>query len=69
MSRGILQKDENQRRDLVENLVEKTLQWEPTPEKSKNTNPIFSKGDLHSIESFIAAEAKISSLMRRMETL
>jgi len=60
-----LKKDENQRLDLFEDLVEKALQWEPTPEKYGNTNPISSKEGLHSID----AEAKIFNLMRRMEAL
>jgi len=64
---GFLQKDANQEWDLFEELAEKTLQWEPTPEKFRNTNHISSKGGLHSIESFIPAEAKISS--RWMEAL
>jgi len=64
-----LQKDENQGWDLFEDLAEKIIQWEPTPKMSKNTNPISSKGGLYYIESFIAAEAEISSLMRRMKAL
>jgi len=67
--RGVLKKDENQRRDLFEDLAGKNLQWEPPPENYENTNPISSKGGLHSIESFITTEAKISSLMRKMEAL
>ena len=51
---GFLQNDENQGWDLFEDLAEKPLQWELTPERSRNTNPIFSKGGLHSIESSIA---------------
>jgi len=64
-----LQKDEYQGWDLSGNLAEKILKWEPTPEKFRSTNPISSKGGLHSIESSIATEAKISSLMRRLEAL
>ena len=64
-----LQKNENQEWDLFEDLAEKALHWEPTPEKYGNTNPISSKGGPHSIESSITAETKISSLMRRMEAL
>ena len=66
---GFLQKDENQRSNLFEDLAKKTHQWEPTLEKSKNTSSISSKGCFHSIESSIAAKAKISNLMRRMEAL
>jgi len=39
------------------------------PKKSRNINPISSKGGLHSIKLFIAVEAKISSLMRRLKAL
>ena len=39
------------------------------PDKSRNNNPISSKGDLHSIESSITAEAKVANLMKRLEVL
>jgi len=47
----------------------KTVQWESCSDKSKNQNPTSSKTGLHLIESSIAAEAKISHLMRRLELL
>jgi len=52
--------------NLFEDLTEKTIQWKPTPKKSRNTIPISSKRGLYSIESFIAVETKIVSLMRRL---
>ena len=58
---GFLQKDENEWWDLYENLTEKTIQWEPTSENSRNSNYISSKGDLHSIESSITNEAKLAN--------
>jgi len=64
-----LQKNKNEGWDLFENLVEKTIQWEPTNENSRNSNSISSKGCLHSIESSIAAEAKIENLARRLKAL
>ena len=64
-----MQKDENQGWDLFEDLTEKTLQWEPASEKSKNSQPIASKGGLISLESSITTEAKIATLMRRIEAL
>jgi len=64
-----LQKDENERWDLYEKLSERTIQWEPTSESSRNSNSISSKGDLHSIESSIANEARIANLARRLEVL
>ena len=64
---GFLQKDENEGWDLYENLAEKTIQWEPTSETSRNS--ISSKGGLHSIESFITNEAKLANLVRRLEVL
>ena len=64
-----LKKDEDHVWDLYEALAEKTIQWESYPDKSKNQNPTTSKIKLHSIESSIAAEAKISQLMRRLELL
>jgi len=52
-----------------EDLAEKTLQWKPTLEKPRNLQSIASKGGLLSLESSIAAEAKIATLMRRIEAL
>ena len=66
---GLLQKDENEEWDLYENLAEKTIQWEPTSETSRNPNSISSKGGLHSIESSIANEAKLANIARRLEAL
>ena len=56
-----LKKDEDQGWDLYEALTEKTIQWESYPEK---TNPTTFRTDMHSIESSIVAEAKITQLMR-----
>ena len=54
---------------MFEDLAEKILQWEPTSEKPRNSQSIDSKGELISLESSIAAEAKIATLMRRIEAL
>ena len=61
-----LKKDEKQGWDLFEALAEKIIQWESCPEKH---NPTTSKTGMHSIESSIAAEAKITQLMKRIELL
>ena len=61
-----LKKDENQGWGLYEVLAEKTIQWESCPEK---TNPTTSRTSMHSIESSIVAEAKITQMMRRLELL
>ena len=66
---GFLQKDENQGWDLFENLAKKTLQGESASKKQRNSQSIASRGGLLSLESFIAAEAKIATLMRRIEAL
>ena len=66
---GFLQKDENEGWNLYENLAEKTIQWEPTGETSRNSNSISSKGGLYSIESSIVAEVRIANLVRRLEVL
>jgi len=55
--------------DLYENLAEKTIQWEPTNENSKNSSSVSSNGGLYSIETSIAAEARIANLARRVEVL
>jgi len=67
--REFLQKDENEGWDLYENLVEKTIQWEPTNENSRNSNSISSKGGLHSIESSVATETRIAHLARRLKVI
>ena len=61
-----LKKDENQGWDLFEALAEKTIQWESCPDKPTSTT---SRTGMHSIESSIAAEAKITQLMKRIELL
>jgi len=66
---GFLQKDENEGWDLYENLAERTIQWEPTSENSRNSSSISSRGGLHSIESFIVNEAKLANLARRLKVL
>jgi len=69
VSGRFLRKDENQGWDLFEDLAKKTLQWEPASEKPRNSQSIASRGWLLSLESSIAAEAKIAALMRRIEAL
>ena len=66
---GFLQKDENQGWNLFEDLAEKTLQWEPTSENPRNSQSMTSKGGLLFLESFITAEAKIVTLMRKIDAL
>jgi len=61
-----LKKDENQGWDLFEALAEKTIQWESY---LKKTNPITSRTGIHSIESSIATEVKITQLIKRLELL
>jgi len=45
---------------FLKEMAEKTMQWKRINEKS-STTPIL-KGDIHSIENFIAAEAKMAAL-------
>ena len=66
---GFLQKDKNQGWDLFEDLAEKTLQWEPTSKKPRNSQSIVLKEGLLSLESSITVKAKIATLMRRIEAL
>ena len=69
MSQGrFLKADEHEGYKIYEDLLaEKILQWEPTPEKSRNSNSISFKRGLHSIEDSIAIEAKLDNIMRRLE--
>ena len=64
-----LKKDEHEGWKIYEDLAEKTIQWEPTSDKSKNNNPTSSKGDIYSIETSIAADAKFASVMQRLDAL
>ena len=64
-----MQKDENEGWDLYGDLAEKTIQWEPTSENSRNSNSITSKEGLHSIESSIANKAKLANLARVLKAL
>jgi len=57
--RGFLKKNEDEGRKIYEDLAEKTIQWESTPNKYRNSNPISSKGGLHFIETSIVAKAKL----------
>ena len=69
MPRRFLQKDANEGCDLFENLAEKTIQWEPTNENSRNSCSIFLKKGLYSIKSSITAETRIINLARRLKVL
>ena len=53
---------------FLEEMVEKTLHWEGLNKKVSTTTPT-TKGGVHSIVNFIAAEAKIAALMRIIEVL
>jgi len=71
MSQGrFLKVDEHEGWKIYEDLAEKTLQWELTPEESRTANPISSKRGLHSIETSITYEAKFDGVLtRRLEAL
>ena len=63
---GFLKKNEFEGWLLYEDLADKTIQREPTPEKFRTNDPSSSKGGIHSIEANIATEtsycdAKIKS--------
>ena len=66
---GFLEKNENEGWSLFEDLAEKAIQWDPTPEKSRTNDPTSSKGGIHSIEANIANDAKLAAVMRRLEAL
>jgi len=66
---GFLKKNEDEGWLLYEDLADKTIQWEPTPKKFRSNDPSFSKGGAHSIEANIATEAKLATVMRRLEAL
>jgi len=64
--REFLKKDEDKGWDLYKALAEKTIQWESCLEKINLTT--FRTG-MHSTEPLIAAETKITQLIRRLELL
>jgi len=41
--RGFLKKDEDQGWELYDDLAEKTIQWEPSPDKSRKVTPSLQK--------------------------
>jgi len=54
-------------RKFLEDMAEKTMQWEGFTERSSTTPT--SRGGVHSIENSIAAEGKVVDLIRRIEVL
>jgi len=66
---GFLKKNEDEGWLLYEDLADKTIQWEPTPKKFRTNDPSTFKGGVHSIEANIATEAKLATVMRRLEAL
>ena len=66
---GFLKKNEDEGWLLYEDLADKTIQWEPTLEKFRTNDPNCSKGGAHSIEANIATEAKLATVIRRLEAL
>ena len=48
---GFLKKNEDEGWLLYEDLADKTIQWEPTPEKFRINDPNSSKGGAYSIEA------------------
>ena len=70
MSQGrFLKEDEHGEWKIYEDLAEKTLQWEPTPQESRNSNLISSIRGLYLIEDSIATEAKLDNIMQRLEAI
>ena len=59
-------KEPNEAWQFLEDLVEKNLQWETTRKPKKSTP---SRGGIHQIQTFLAAEAKIATLTHRLEAL
>ena len=56
--------------EILEEMAEKTMQWEGFNEKPPTTNSTTpSRSVVHSIENSIAAEAKMVALMKRIEML
>ena len=62
-------KNETEGWALYEDLADKTIHWQPNPEKVKSNDSIASKGGAYSIEDHIAHEAKLTSMMRKIESL
>ena len=66
---GFFGKNETEGWALYEDLADKTIQWQLNPEKVNSNDSIASKGGAYSIEDHIAHEAKLTSMMRKIESL
>jgi len=63
-----MRKTEEEAFEFLEELPEKTMQWESFNEKLSTLN-LTLKGGIYSTETSIAVETKIVDLMRRIEAL
>lgn len=63
-----MRKNEDEAWEFVEDLAWKTMQWDSLANKP-NASISANKGGIHSVDYFIATEAKIKALMRRIEAL
>lgn len=61
-----MHKEPNEAWQFLENLTEKNLQWETTREPKRST-PL--RGGMHQMSTSLVAEAKITTLTRRIEAL
>ena len=68
MSQGdFLKKSDEDAWNFLEELSEKTMQWETFTEKPISTPT--NKNGMHTLENSIAAEAKMTVVMRRLDAL
>ena len=54
-----MKKNEDEGWLLYKDLADKTIQWEPTPEKFMTNDPSSYQGGAHSIDTNISTEAKL----------
>ena len=59
-------KEPNDAWQFLEDLAERNLQWKTTRELERSTP---SRGGMHQVQTFQAAEAKIETLTRKIESL
>ena len=61
-----MHKEPNEAWQFLEDLVEKNLQWATTKELDRST---LLRGGMHQVQTFLATEAKIAILIRRVKAL
>jgi len=68
-SREILESRWTRRMENIWRPSRKIIQWEPTPEESRNSKSISSRRGLHSMKDSMTTEAKFDKVMWKLEAI